>query len=121
MNLKVNLRFFFDFSRITCQIFYQRYDEAAQHIVDALVLQDNDDVRGTTTLNEKRGIVSSALWDTLRTTCLHMLRPELITLCDSRDLEGMFRTTEPPFSSCIIFSPFSSRVSQSLPVGTKES
>ena len=87
-------------------------------MLDALVLQDNDGVRGTTILNEKRGIVSSTLWDTLRTTCLHMLRPDLIALCDSKDLEGMFETT---FSSCTIFSPFSSRFSQPFPVGTKES
>ena len=90
MNLKVSLRPFLDLVRINIQ---QRYDEAAQHILDALVLQDNDSVWGTTTLNEKRGIVSSALWDTLRTTCLHMLRPDLIALCDSKDLEGMLRTT----------------------------
>jgi peroxin-5 len=77
-----------DFVRIkSCR---QRYDEAAQHILDALVLQENDGDRGTTTMNEKRGIVSSALWETLRSTCLHMLRPDLIALCDSKDLEGMF-------------------------------
>ena len=66
----------------------QRYDEAAQHILDALVLQDNDGEGGTTTLNQKRGVVSSALWETLRSTCLQMLRPDLTALCDSKDLEG---------------------------------
>jgi len=78
----------------------KRYDEAAQHILDALVLQENDGVERTATWNEKRGIVSSTLWDTLRTTCLHMPRPDLLALCDSRDLEGMFR----PLLSCVTLS-----------------
>jgi len=67
----------------------KRYDEAAQHILDALALQNSDGVQGSTTLNEKRGVVSSTLWDNLRTTCLHMQRPDLVALCDSKDLEGM--------------------------------
>jgi peroxin-5 len=67
----------------------QRYDEAAQHIVDALVLQDSDGVRDTSGVNEKRGVVSRALWETLKTTCLHLQRPDLATLCDLQDLEGM--------------------------------
>ncbi|KAF8813805.1 TPR-like protein [Phlegmacium glaucopus] len=66
----------------------RRYDEAAQHILDALVLQDNDGVRENTTPNEKRGIIPSTLWDSLRTTCLHIARPDLVALCDIKDLEG---------------------------------
>jgi len=66
----------------------KRYDEAAQHILDALALQNSDGVQRSMTLNEKRGVVSSTLWDNLRTTCLHMQRPDLVALCDSKDLEG---------------------------------
>ncbi|KAG5654403.1 hypothetical protein H0H81_003227 [Sphagnurus paluster] len=66
-----------------------RYDEAAQHILDALVLQDNDGIRDNAGLNEKRGVTSGALWDSLKTTCLHMQRIDLATLCDRKDLEGM--------------------------------
>lgn len=67
----------------------QRYDEAAHHILDALVLQDSDGVLDNTASNEKRGVVSSALWDSLKTTCLHMQRGDLAVLCDLKDLEGM--------------------------------
>ena len=63
----------------------QWYDEAAVHILDALVLQENDASDGSDT----RGITSSALWECLRTTCLQLQRPELASLCDSHDLEGM--------------------------------
>lgn len=79
---------FLDF--VSIKSFHQRYDEAAQHILDALVLQDNDGHRGTATMDERGGTVSSALWETLRSTCLHMIRPDLIALCDSKDLEGMY-------------------------------
>lgn len=66
----------------------QRYDEAAGHILDALALQDNDGVRDSEGLNEKRGVTSTALWDSLKTACLHMQRVDLATLCDHRDLDG---------------------------------
>ncbi|KDQ27707.1 hypothetical protein PLEOSDRAFT_1104388 [Pleurotus ostreatus PC15] len=66
----------------------RRYDEAAGHILDALALQDNDGVRDSEGLNEKRGVTSTALWDSLKTACLHMQRVDLATLCDHRDLDG---------------------------------
>ncbi|KAF7979849.1 hypothetical protein HWV62_40599 [Athelia sp. TMB] len=66
----------------------RRYDEAAQHILDALVLQDSDGVRDTTGLVEQPAITSSALWDSLKTTCMHMQRADLAALCDRQDLEG---------------------------------
>ncbi|KZP34363.1 TPR-like protein [Athelia psychrophila] len=66
----------------------RRYDEAAQHILDALVLQDSDGVRDTSGLVDNRGITSSALWDSLKTTCMHMQRAHLAALCDRQDLEG---------------------------------
>ncbi|KAJ2970579.1 hypothetical protein NUW54_g12698 [Trametes sanguinea] len=71
---------------ISC-INLRRYDEAAQHILDALVLQDGDSVHDPEA-NDKRGVTSSALWDSLKTCCLHMQRLDLATLCDRRDLEG---------------------------------
>ncbi|KAF8160800.1 hypothetical protein B0H34DRAFT_698115 [Crassisporium funariophilum] len=78
---------------ISC-INLRRYEEAAQHILDALVLQDADGVRDSAGLNEKRGVVSTALWDSLKTTCLHMQRADLVNLCDLKDLEG-FRNRFP--------------------------
>ncbi|OSD06848.1 TPR-like protein [Trametes coccinea BRFM310] len=71
---------------ISC-INLRRYDEAAQHILDALVLQDGDSVHDPEA-NDKRGVTSSALWDSLKTCCLHMQRLDLATLCDRRDLEA---------------------------------
>ncbi|KAI0040007.1 TPR-like protein [Auriscalpium vulgare] len=70
---------------ISC-INLRRYDEAAQHILDALVLQDSDRVRGS---NDTRGVISTALWDSLKTTCLHMQRIDLAAMCDRQDLEGI--------------------------------
>lgn len=65
----------------------QKYEEAAQHILDALVLQDSDGaVNGPN--DDKRGITSSALWESLKTTCLHLQRIDLASLCDRHDLDG---------------------------------
>ncbi|RDB25292.1 Peroxisomal targeting signal receptor [Hypsizygus marmoreus] len=72
---------------ISC-INLRRYEEAAQHILDALVLQDNDGIKDSAGLNEKRGVTSTALWDSLKTTCLHMQRVDLATICDRKDLEA---------------------------------
>ncbi|KAF8757025.1 Tetratricopeptide repeat [Rhizoctonia solani] len=44
---------------------FLRYEEAAQHLVDALVLQESEG------LNNERGVTSGSLWDTLRSTCLN--------------------------------------------------
>ncbi|KAF8581617.1 TPR-like protein [Ramaria rubella] len=86
---------------ISC-INMKRYVEAAVHILDALVLQENDASHGT----DARGITSSALWECLRTTCMQLQRPELASLCDLHDLEVIigfrkaFSTT-----SCSTFNP----------------
>jgi len=70
---------------ISC-INMRRYEEAAQHILDALLLQDSDgSVHGP---NDQRGITSTALWDSLKTTCLHLQRIDLASFCDRKDLEG---------------------------------
>ncbi|KAI0743482.1 TPR-like protein [Daedaleopsis nitida] len=66
----------------------RRYDEAAQHILDALQLQDSDSIRDAAGNEDKRGVTSDALWDSLKTCCLHMQRLDLATLCDRRDLEA---------------------------------
>src|SRR3981189_648485 len=63
----------------------QRYEEAAQHILDALVLQDSDNLRAP---NDGRGATSDALWESFKTVCLHMHRGVLAGLCDTRDLKG---------------------------------
>ncbi|KAK2464245.1 hypothetical protein APHAL10511_003702 [Amanita phalloides] len=71
---------------ISC-INLRRYEEAVQHILDALILQENDGSMG-----QNRGVTSSTLWDSLKTACMHMRRADLSTLCDKRDLDG-FRST----------------------------
>ncbi|TCD71584.1 hypothetical protein EIP91_007331 [Steccherinum ochraceum] len=72
---------------ISC-INLRRYEEAAQHILDALVLQDSDGVVSTgDSSDENRGVTSSVLWESLKTCCTHMQRLDLATLCDRRDLE----------------------------------
>ena len=67
---------------------HQRYEEAAQHTLDALLLQDSDSVRDPGDDSSGRGVTSDTLWDSLKTCCLHMQRLDLATLCDRRDLEG---------------------------------
>lgn len=44
------------------------------------MLQDNDGVKET-------AMTSAALWNSLKTSCLHMQRADLASLCDVRDLE----------------------------------
>ncbi|KAJ4001589.1 hypothetical protein F5050DRAFT_1683192 [Lentinula boryana] len=73
---------------ISC-INLKRYNEGAQHILDALSLQDAEGVHDVDGYNDARGgITSNALWDSLKTSCLHMQRADLATLCDKKDLEG---------------------------------
>jgi len=72
---------------ISC-INLKRYNEGSQHILDALSLQDAEGVHDAGGVNDARGgITSSALWESLKTACLHMQRIDLATLCDRRDLE----------------------------------
>jgi len=70
---------------ISC-INLRRYEEAASHILDALVLQDSDGVADGTGMNETRGLTTSTLWDSLKTTCLNLRRADLAAMCDRRDL-----------------------------------
>lgn len=72
---------------ISC-INLRRYEEAQSHILDALVLQDSDGVEDDSGMNDKRGVTSSILWDSLKTTCLHLQRADLAALCDRRNLDG---------------------------------
>ncbi|KAG1776932.1 hypothetical protein EV702DRAFT_1226519 [Suillus placidus] len=74
---------------ISC-INLRRYEEAQSHILDALVLQDSDGVADNSGMNDKRGVTNSTLWDSLKTTCLHLQRSDLAALCDKRDLDGKF-------------------------------
>ncbi|KAG9048762.1 hypothetical protein FS837_012125 [Tulasnella sp. UAMH 9824] len=67
----------------------KRYDEAASHLLDALVLQESDaieDVPGEAP--GSRGVTSSSLWDTLRTTSNHLQRSDLVKYCETRDLDA---------------------------------
>jgi peroxin-5 len=64
---------------------HQRYQEAAQHILDALVLQDSDGLRKS---ENDRGVTPNVLWDSLKTCCLHMQRADLAVICEKENLEG---------------------------------
>ncbi|KAH9831276.1 TPR-like protein [Rhodofomes roseus] len=72
---------------ISC-INLRRYDEAAQHILDALSLQDSDSVHEAAGGGDKRGVTTLTLWESLKTCCLHMQRLDLANLCDRQDLEA---------------------------------
>ncbi|KAG8903223.1 hypothetical protein FRB99_003576 [Tulasnella sp. 403] len=77
---------------ISC-INLRRYEEAASHLLDALVLQEHDTTEDSLVSPDDlsslaRGVTSSALWDTLRTTCHHLRRLDLAALCERRDLDG---------------------------------
>ncbi|KAL5528553.1 hypothetical protein ACEPAF_7689 [Sanghuangporus sanghuang] len=67
----------------------RRYEEAAQYVLDALIMQDSDG--SVHAQGDKRGITSSTLWDSLRTSSIHLQRLDLAELCDRRDLEGFRR------------------------------
>ncbi|KAI6098976.1 hypothetical protein EDD16DRAFT_1661217 [Pisolithus croceorrhizus] len=73
---------------ISC-INLRRYEEAATHILDALVLQDSEggDTLETGSATNRRGVTSSALWNSLKATCLHLQRADLASMCDRRDLD----------------------------------
>ncbi|KAG8967170.1 hypothetical protein FRC03_010543 [Tulasnella sp. 419] len=75
---------------ISC-INLRRFEEAASHILDALVLQESESTdEGQDSVGSahpsQRGVEPSALWDCLKTTCLQMQRHDLASLCDSKDL-----------------------------------
>ncbi|KAI0315953.1 hypothetical protein OF83DRAFT_305121 [Amylostereum chailletii] len=63
-----------------------RYEEASQHILDALVLQDGDAVMGS---EDARGATTVALWDSLKTCYQHLQRTDLASLCDDRKLDAI--------------------------------
>ncbi|KIY44479.1 TPR-like protein [Fistulina hepatica ATCC 64428] len=72
----------------------RRYEEAARHILDALILQNNDGSRdkdedAKSGLDGSGGVTSQALWDSLKIACLHLQRLDLATLCDKRDVDGV--------------------------------
>lgn len=88
INLRVGL--YYSLRSYVVDLGVQRYEEAQSHILDALVLQDSDSVADDSGMNDKRGVTSSTLWDSLKTTCLHLQRIDLASLCDQRDLDGKY-------------------------------
>ncbi|CAE6368077.1 unnamed protein product [Rhizoctonia solani] len=74
---------------ISC-INLRRYEEAAQHLVDALVLQESEGA------NSERGVTSDSLWDTLRSTCLNLQRVDLAVVCETRDLQKFINRFHQP-------------------------
>ena len=88
------------FIRVTELTGLQRYQEASQHILDALALQETDSVRQPGEEDDNRGVTSSALWDSLKTCCLHLRRLDLASICDRRDLDG--KNMELPLQPCFV-------------------
>lgn len=62
----------------------RQYEEAVDHILDALGLQEQDGIA------DDRGVTRSVLWDSLRNVCIHLHRNDLALLCDAKDLNSMF-------------------------------
>lgn len=49
-------------------------------------MQESDaSIHGT---DDKRGITSAALWDSLRTSMLHLNEVDLAMVCDREDIDG---------------------------------
>ncbi|KZT58888.1 TPR-like protein [Calocera cornea HHB12733] len=74
------------------EINLKHYTEAAQHILDALVLQESEANSNANAAEAgaagSKGVTSSALWFGLRNASAKMRRPDLVTLCDQQDLEA---------------------------------
>ena len=62
------------------------FNEAAQNIMDALVLQEQD----ASPEEGGSGLTKSTLWDSLWTACIHLQQSNLIALCKHKDLNGRF-------------------------------
>lgn len=67
---------------------FQRYREAAEFILDALVMQESD--ASVHAADDKRGITSDALWDSLRASMLHLQELDLAMVCDKQDIDGSY-------------------------------
>lgn len=68
-----------------------QYRLAAQCILDAIRLQHSDVTEGygaDSAGDYTKGVTSEALWTTLRMACLHLQRPDLVTLANQHDLTG---------------------------------
>jgi len=68
-----------------------QYRLAAQCILDAIRLQHSDVTEGygaESAGHYTKGVTSDALWTTLRMACLHLQRPDLLTLANHKDLAG---------------------------------
>ncbi|EJU04384.1 TPR-like protein [Dacryopinax primogenitus] len=70
------------------QIGLKHYTEAAQHILDALVLQESESESSRSGPGSTKGVTGSTLWLGLRNASAKLRRPDLVTLCDQQDLEG---------------------------------
>ncbi|KAG8943865.1 hypothetical protein FRC00_010924, partial [Tulasnella sp. 408] len=82
----------------------KRYDEAASHLLDALVLQESDAIEDAPgEAPGSRGVTSSALWDTLQTTSNHLRRSDLVKYCETRDLDGVYCTVSTNVRSTGVF------------------
>ncbi|WWC72276.1 uncharacterized protein I206_106238 [Kwoniella pini CBS 10737] len=66
-----------------------QYPLAAQSALDALRLQHSDLSEGFGQENKRsKGVTSDALWNVLRSACIHMNRHDLIGLVEQHDLSG---------------------------------
>lgn len=56
--------------------------------MDALVMQDSD--ASVHSADDKRGVTSSTLWDSLKASMLHLNQVELAMVCDKQDIDGPY-------------------------------
>jgi peroxin-5 len=66
----------------------QRYGDAAEYFFDALLMQESDATRDAQGVEDRQGLTSGALWDSLKSACNRMQRSDLSSMCEKRDLEG---------------------------------
>lgn len=70
------------------RVLVQKYEEAINNILDALLLQDSDGVHQGPNMPGEKGVTSQALWESLKLSCMHMHRMDLSAFCDQQDLHG---------------------------------
>jgi hypothetical protein len=53
-------------------------------------MQEADATRDMNGLEDRQGLTSGALWDSLKSACNRMQRSDLSSMCERRDLEGEY-------------------------------
>ncbi|KAG0152342.1 hypothetical protein CROQUDRAFT_649727 [Cronartium quercuum f. sp. fusiforme G11] len=63
------------------------YKDSAQHLLNALEIQEADSMELSSKNNQSSGVTSKVLWDTLEINCSFMQRANLMESCRKRDLD----------------------------------